>query len=395
MKKYSIKQILISNQNWWRFYNAHKDNIRNDILVCITKLLSCKHYIRGYHKYLCSNSKCTHVKYIPHTCKCKACSSCGKKATEIWIQTQGQILPQTQWQHITFTMPSELWDFFWLNRSMLNKIGKIAAKCVKTIAKKKGIIIGIFIAIHTFGRDLKRNVHVHLSTTTGGLTIDLRKWKNIFFHQATLMRMWRFQIIKLFRSTKNLIVPPNIKQQLHQYFTFNQLLNILYKKRWIVHCAKPSSDYQQILNYLARYIKRPAIAESKLKHYDGNEVTFKYLDRKNKTYRDFKLSVDQFIAKFIQHIPDIGFRMIRYYGFLANRVRGKLLPIIYSILGQDASSKPHTATFAELMMKNFNLDPLKCILCGNKLILSEVAFGNANTGNLIKHHEQLATLKKF
>jgi len=391
----TIKQILTSNQNWWRFYNANKNKIRKDILICITKLLSCKHTIRGYHKYQCSNPNCSHVKYIAHSCKCKACSSCGKKATELWIIKQNQILPQTSWQHITFTMPSELWDFFWLNRRLLKKIAKIAANCLKSIAKKKGLIIGIFIAIHTFGRDLKRNVHIHLSTTTGGLTQDLQKWKNIFFHQATLMRIWRYQIIKLFRSTKNLIIPNNIKRQLHQHFTFNQLLNQLYNKKWIVHCAKPSSEYKQIMNYLARYIKRPAIAESKLKHYDGNAVTFRYLDRKNKTFRNFKLSVDQFIAKFIQHIPDTGFRMIRYYGFLANRVRGKLLPIIYSLIGQKNNTKPHTATFAELIKKNFNLDPLKCILCGNKLVLSQINFGNAHLWNLIKHHEQLALLKKI
>lgn len=393
--KITIKQILTSNQNWWRFYNANKNKIRKDILVCITKLLSCKHHIRGYHKYRCSNPNCSHVKYIAHTCKCKACSSCGKKSTEKWVQTQNQILPQTSWQHITFTMPSELWDFFWLNRQLLNKIAKIAADCVRSIAKKKGVIIGIFIAIHTFGRNLKRNVHIHLSTTTGGLTQNLQKWKNIFFHQATLMRTWRYQIIKLFRSTKNILIPNSIKQQLHQHFTFNQLLNQLYKKRWIIHCSKPSSEYKQILNYLARYIKRPAIAESKLKHYDGNNVTFKYLDRKNKTFRNLKLSVNQFIAKFIQHIPDIGFRMIRYYGFLANRVRGKLLPIIYFMLGQKTNVLNTPQTFAELMIKNFNIDPFKCILCGNKLILSEIAFGNANIGNLIKHHKQLALLKKI
>jgi hypothetical protein len=30
------------------------------------------------------------------------------------------ILPNTEWQHITFTMPSEFWDLFWLNRGLLN-----------------------------------------------------------------------------------------------------------------------------------------------------------------------------------------------------------------------------------------------------------------------------------
>lgn len=94
-----------------------------------------------------------------------------KKATELWIQKQNNLLPQTSWQHITFTMPHALWDFFWYNRHLFNKMGAIAADCIKTIAYQKGVIPGIFIAIHTFGRDLKRNVHIHLSTTTGGLMI--------------------------------------------------------------------------------------------------------------------------------------------------------------------------------------------------------------------------------
>ena len=199
-KKITIKQILITDQSWWRFHEKYHAKIRIAIVVCIVKLLSCRNIIRGYHQYRCSNPTCSHVKYVNHTCKCKACSSCGKKATELWIQKQNDLLPKTSWQHIIFTMPNVLWDFFWHNRHLLNKISAIAADCIKTIARQKKVIPGIFIAIHTFGRDLKRNVHIHLSTTTGGLSLDLTQWKNIYFHQATLMQMWRYQIIQLFRE---------------------------------------------------------------------------------------------------------------------------------------------------------------------------------------------------
>ena len=163
--KFTIKQILLSNQNWWNFYNKNQHKIRPSIATCITKLLACKDAVLGYKEYHCSNQSCPHVKRIPFTCKCRACSSCGKKATELWIEKQNSLLPNTEWQHITFTMPDKLWKFFWLNRSLLRAIAKIAAKCIQTIAKKKGVIPGIFIAIHTFGRDLKANVHIHLSTT--------------------------------------------------------------------------------------------------------------------------------------------------------------------------------------------------------------------------------------
>src|SRR5437762_1324998 len=200
------------------------------------------------------------------------------------------------------------------------------------------------------------------------------------------MQMWRYQIIQLFReeTQKGLVIPAKIQQQINHTFTFNQFLDLLYKKTWIVHCSKPTNDHKQNISYLGRYVKRPAIAESKLKHYNGNSITFSYLDHKTKTYRRFTLSIEQFIARFIQHIPDLNFRMIRYYGFLANRVRGKLLPIVYQHIGQ---TKNHDAllppTHAELIQKNFGFNPLICILCGNHLILSYIYFGRTNINELL------------
>ena len=96
--------------------------------------------MRGYKKYKYSNDLYDDIKIIPHTCKSKLCSSCGKKATVIRISKQKNILPNTKWQHITFTMPSELWDLFWLNRNLLNQITKLAADCIMILASKLDII---------------------------------------------------------------------------------------------------------------------------------------------------------------------------------------------------------------------------------------------------------------
>jgi hypothetical protein len=161
-----------------------------------------------------------------------------------------------------------------------------------------------------------------------------------------------------------------------------------------VHCTKPSVDHEHNVNYLGRYIKRPPIAESKLKHYDGNEVAFNYLDHKTNTYKRFTLTVEEFIGKFVQHIPDVGFRMIRYYGFLAHRVRGTLLPIVHQLLGEKEPVNPPVPTFAELIMKNFGFNPLACILCGQQLILSLIHFGKTSTLDLLNSHRELALLKK-
>lgn len=114
---------------------------------------------------------------------------------------------------------------------------------------------------------------------------------------------------------------------------------------------------------------------------------------KTKTYRRLTLSIEQFIALFIQHIPDLNFRMIRYYGFLSNRTRGTLLPIVYALIEQEKNEYSKLPTYAELIQKNFGFNPLICILCGAPLLLAGIHFGKTNVYQLLQHHRELALTK--
>ena len=311
---------------------------------------------------------------------------------------QLNILPDVPWQHITFTMPDVLWDFFAYNRKLLNIIPKLAAKCIKKIAKDKKVVTGIFIAIHTFGRDLKFNVHIHLSVTLGGLSFDSQKWKKLFFKQQNLVKMWRYEIINLLRMkyhSFDLVIPHKISEQLNHTFTFNDFLDKQYQIFWHVFCAKQTNNQQQNVDYFARYVKRPPIAESRLRHYDGNFIIFKYLDHKTKSMVNKTLSVKDFIKRLIRHIPDQGFRLIRYYGFLANRVRGKLLPKVREVLGIKHYETQNPTSFVKLMIQNFNVNPMQCTLCGSDMRLAYIKFGISNISKLLLIHRQLALLRKI
>jgi len=305
------------------------------------------------------------------------------------------VLPQTDWQPITFTLPSPLWDFFWTNRFLLNDIAPLAANTVKTLAANKKLMPGIFTVIHTFGRDMKRNVHVHLSTTLWGLSEETTQFKKLFFPQESLMKLWRYAIIQLFRQAYyagKLTFPPELAAIITTDKQFEAFLNNLYQKKWIVHCAKPDKNHKRTLKYLARYLKRPPIAEAKLRHYDGNTVRFAYLDHATKTYRQFKCSAEDFIARFIQHIPDIHFRLIRYYGFLANCVRAKLLPLVDQFTQQDNTQETPTPSWSSLLLTHFKLHPLICILCQSPMLPSAIHFGQSQA-ELMQYHQSLALMK--
>lgn len=376
-------QTLLSHQNaWWDYYEQCQNSIRESVVNNIVKILSCGLFVRGYKTYCCTNSECSHVKYVNFSCHARFCPTCGKKATDIWVNEQREILPACDWQHITFTMPDILWPLFKQSRDLLNELAKTAANTIMGLAKKKGVKPAVFTAMHTFGRDLKWHVHIHLSVTMGGLTLnnDQPQWKKIRFAKKAVMPMWRYAVIKMMRLAK--------KKGLID--VTHACLEVQYHKNWIVHFAKPTNNPWHTITYLGRYVKKPPISQARLKHYNGN-VIFNYLNHKTGQYQTKKLSTHEFIDKLIQHIPDKGFRMIRYYGILANRVRGKLLPIVYELLDQTIK-KPLFLGWATLKKHSFGIDPLVCILCQSKMKATSIAPG-LKLDQLKKYHYELATRK--
>ncbi len=385
-----IRDILLDNGNWWKLFLKYQALIRISIIINILKLLVCRTTFLGCHLFICP--QCNNSTKVPHTCKSRFCSSCGKKATDDWIKTSLNTLPQTTWQHITFTMPSDFWPFFWANRYLINMIPLLAANIIKTLSKQNGFLPGIFLSIHTFGRDLKRNIHLHLSTTIGGLSISNGSWvKGAYFYHDTLKKMWRYEIISLLRREfkKGHLKLPNHLKHITSYTTFCSWTSQFYNKTWVVHLKEQSDNMKHNIEYLGKYLKRPPIGETRIKAYDSKTVTFEYLDHYTNTKDTMTLPVLEFISRLISHIPDINFRNIRYYGFLANRVRGKLLPIVYELLSMKKTFKTKVYTPWRKMIESiFNYDPIKCPSCNTIMRLKTIIFPPPEP--LINIHEEIA-----
>nr|MCH9659819.1 transposase [Bacteroidota bacterium] len=144
--------------------------------------------------------------------------------------------------------------------------------------------------------------------------------------------------------------------------------------------------------YLGRYISRPPLAMSRLKHYGGHSVVFSYLDHNTKTYREFRCEGEAFIELLTQHIPEKHFRMIRYYGFLAHCVRSTLLPKVNELLNH-SKGIIQKIRFPELLKQSFGLNPLQCILCGSQLHFSDITPG-LPLRRIQRYHKKLALGKK-
>ena len=107
-----------------------------------------------------------------------------------------------------------------------------------------------------------------------------------------------------------------------------------------------------------------------------------------KRYEKKTNSTDEFITRFTQHIPPKNFRMIRYAGFLANRVRNQKLAIIYEQLDQEPKT-PITVRWAVTLKKAFGLDHMECLLCKAPMVFGGVVPGMPHR-DILKHHRALA-----
>ncbi|MBI3533936.1 MAG: transposase [Deltaproteobacteria bacterium] len=388
---FKIRDILLHNDNWFIFYIQYSYLLRPAITENVIKVLSCKTPLLGFHLYTCPC--CDSTKKIPHSC-----TSCGKIATDKWITHALKTMPNVSYQHITFTMPNEYWPLFRVNRYLLGELPAIAAGTVIKICKKgkkrKHYLPGIFLAIHTAGRDVEKfNYHIHLSTTVGGFSIEN---KNKFINGSTIdhkiiKSMWRYQITTLLRNHfKNgkLYPYPAVKNYFINLTTFNKWLDSHYQKSWNVFLQKPKKDPKQTVNYLGKYLKRPPLAETKILSYDGESVTFTFVDHYTDSKQTKTIEVFDFIKALICHIPDKYFRMVRYYCFFANRVRTKYLKLL------NPNFKPGPAkhiSYAQQFYNSFGKNPLECV-CGHVLLLRSVLFAKPMIDLLQKHNLKASRL---
>ncbi len=167
-------------------------------------------------------------------------------------------------------------------------------------------------------------------------------------------------------------------------------MNWRYQKKWVVHLNKQSENHKINIDYIAKYLKRPPIAETRILSYDGEFITFKYFDHHSKTYQKKTLSVEEFIGRLVSHIHDKYFKVVRYYGWLSNKTRNTLLPIVYKLLKNIPILKTFLPTWQKMIQNEFGVNPLICPICKKNLFLENYSFPK-KFSFLVQQHQFIAT----
>ena len=368
----SIKEIFLSQEAWIAFWINNALKLRWAILWNVTKMLRCRNGW-GHQIYRCP--ECNSEKKVPHTCKSRFCSSCGKAHADRWSETALTHILDVEYKHLYFTIPQEIRIWFLYNRKVMTDVLFTAVKtALLKYAEKRGFKPGIIMVLHTFGAAIGWNTHVHIIITAGGLSLDKKTWikENVIPHKV-IKPMYRYNFLTLmsekFKEGK-LIVPKkyaHIKtpETLESWFTQ------FHKKNWFVGLGKTLREADPKIKYVARYTRRPVIAESRIKNFDGKTVTFEYHDKALNEKMIKTYPVQLFIKELVQHIPDPNIRIIRNCGIFANRVKTELIKKARIALKQPKPKKHSRLPWREMIIKTFGIDPLACPKCGSEMLLTD------------------------
>lgn len=365
-----IKRIFLSN--WQSYRQAHyvrpveEDNVR--------KMLCCRTPLYGKHVYACPC--CGRTKEIPHSCKSRFCSVCGYLSTTNWVESRFCFLLDCWYHHVVVTVPATYrWMIKRNRKAALNLMVRCAVDTLQEWAKGRGYELGIVVFFHSFGRNLQFHPHFHMLVTAGGLKLASRR--------SGLDGSWYYTDSEIPGKVLMPIFKTKFTVGMKQLFrdgiltTQAPLSRVLYQigkswdSHWQFYTERITKKGAATMTYCVRYAKKMILSEHRIIDFDGKQVTF--FDSKKKKVLVY--DVNHFIRVVVQHIPEKHFKLIRYYGFYANKSGKKYDQARRYWNSLDTPKEKHNWRWRQ--WKRDRKDPLFCLHCKIDYQLSHVILPQA------------------
>ena len=147
----------------------------------------------------------------------------------------------------------------------------------------------------------------------GGLTPDGLRWKRVpdpefFLPQAVLAARCKNRLRQALQT--------------HHLELFRQIPSVVWRTRWVVD-VQPAGRGQSALKYLAAYVQKTALSSTRLLACDARSVTFTYRERESGQTRSCRVSGQEFLRRFLQHVLPKGFQRVRTFGWLSPAAKAR------------------------------------------------------------------------
>jgi len=341
-----LKKILTQARPYW-----DRDDGNGTVRRVFAKAMQCRTAELGAEVYASENQELI----LYHTCKSRACPSCGYRANVQWLRERWATLPDTVYKGITFTIPNQLWPLFGENPRLAKALSPLAAEIIKAHATAKyGARVGVIAILHTFNGKLEYNSHVHTMVSGGGLHGSSDIWvAQVYYDRDALMQSWRRAVIALLRAALR-------AEQLRTVLTADQMEDLLthLEKCWWSLNIQSFPDKWHFLQYAGRYVRRPPIAQRRIVLIGERLVRFWYKDKKLRRRGYVQCSPEEFIDRWAQHIPERCQHAVRSFGLFAPRTLRQTSAALFVVLGQARRPRPKPRPWAVSIERDFGYNPL-------------------------------------
>jgi hypothetical protein len=272
----------------------------------ISAIQNCRSGHYGHSLYQCPS--CGKHHRVNHSCGNRHCPQCQHHKTQQWLQHHlDKQLPGPHFL-VTFTVPETLRPFIRSHQRLAYQaMFKASSQALKRLAQEERFIgtnlPGFTGILHTWGRQLQYHPHIHYIVPGGGLSEDRKTWlpsrANFYVPVKALSPIYR----ALF------------KEDMDQAGLLAQIDPLVWQTNWNVH-SQANPNGHTSFKYLAPYVFKVAISNSRIVSLKDRTVTFTYRKPGSARSRTTHLDVMEFLRRFLQHVLPNGFMKVRHFGFL-------------------------------------------------------------------------------
>ena len=340
-------------------------------------IMNCKTDAFGVNISVCEDCGCISIHY--NSCRDRCCPLCQEFPKEKWVDVRREDILDAPYFHVVFTVPEELNSLIYSNQKLLyNALYHAASETLNDLAADKkhpGADIGYICILHTWGSAMNFHPHIHTIVLGGGLDAK-NHWKDngedFFLPIKVISKVFRGKYLAELKQlwSDGKLEFHGTAAPFQNHYTFKKLLDTCYSKEWIPYCKKPFKGAESVIKYLGKYAHRIAISNYRIKSMTDSDVTFTVKDYKNQgQWKELTLSGEEFIRRFLMHVPPKRFVRIRHYGLLSSRNKNKKIALCRNLLGcRKYISRLKDLDAPAIIKFLYNKDVCKCSSCGGNII---------------------------
>ena len=340
-------------------------------------IMNCKTGAFGVNIGMCGNCGCISIHY--NSCRDRCCPMCQEFPKEKWVDARREDVLEAPYFHVVFTVPEELNPIIYSNQKLLyDTLYHASSGTLKELASDSrylGADIGYICILHTWGSEMNFHPHIHAVVLGGGLDsrncwkdngeeffLPIRVMSRLFRgkYLAELKQLWEDCRLEFHGSAENY----------KNHYAFKELLDSCYSKEWVPYCKKPFDGAESVIRYLGKYTHRIAISNYRIKDMTDNAVTFTAKDYKNQgKWKEVTISGEEFLHRFLMHVPPKKFVRIRHYGLLSSRNKNKKITLCRNLLGcKKYISRLKDLDAPTIIRFLYKKDVCKCTSCGGRIL---------------------------